>query len=315
MNNPISNFKKLLLGLATDIQLRREGKKLDARIREHSLHQNILYLREPGVTTERHLPDAEVIVSLTTFGPRLREVAVAIESIMEQTMLANRIILWLNEDLEKTPEMIPQSLRLLERRGLEIRYTRDIGSATKLIPALKAFPEAVIITVDDDIIYDFDMIDRMVSAHRRFPKAVCAGRIDRIIPTDDGRGLKLIYDKADDLYLTKEPLMQPMALGVGGVLYPPHSLHEDVFDTDLMKRLSPKADDVWFKAMALLAGTPVYPVNEMNPSGVLMLECRHYRQALALHTTNFLGGQDNVQLAAIIKHYPQILNHYKETSI
>lgn len=312
MNNPISNLKKLLLGLATDIQLRREGRKLDARIREHSLHQNILYRREPGVTALRHLPDAEVIVSLTTFGPRLREVAVAIESIMEQTMLPNRIILWLSDELENAPETIPQSLRLLERRGLEIRYTRDIGSATKLIPALRAFPEDVIITIDDDTLYDYDMIDRLVTAHRRFPTAVCAGRIDRIIPTDGGRGLKLLYDKADDLYLTKEPLMQPMALGVGGVLYPPHALHEDVFDTDLMHRLAPKADDIWFKAMELLAGTPVYPVNEMDPTDVRMLQCRHYRQALMLHTTNYLGGRDNIQLSAITKHYPRILKYYSD---
>lgn len=310
MNNPISNFKKLLLGLATDIQLRREGKKIDQRIREHTIHQNILYRREPGVTSDRHLPDRDITVSVTSFGPRIREVAVAIESIMEQTMLPNRIVLWLNDELEHSPEMIPQSLRLLKRRGLEIRYTRDLGSATKLIPALKAFPEDVIITIDDDIMYDFDMIDRMVTAHRRFPKAVCAGRIDRIITTDDGRNLKLIYDKADDLYLTHEPLMQPMALGVGGVLYPPHTLHADIFDIELMRRLAPKADDLWFKAMELLAGTPVYPVNEINPSDVLMLQCRHYRQALALHTSNFLGGQDNVQLTALVKHYPQILKYY-----
>lgn len=310
MINPISNFKKLLLGLATDIQLRREGKKIDARIREHTIHQNILYRHEPGITNSRQLPDRDITVSVTSFGPRIREVAMAIESIMEQTMLPNRIVLWLNDELKHSPEIIPQSLRLLERRGLEIRFTRDIGPATKLIPALKAFPEDVIITIDDDMMYDFDMIDRMITAHRRHPQAVCAGRIDRIVPSNDGEGLKLIYDKADDLYLTPAPIMQPMALGVGGVLYPPHALHDDVFDTELMHRLAPKADDLWFKAMELLADTPVYPVNESNPSDVLMMQCGHHRQVLMLHTANYLGGQDNVQLAAIVKHYPQILQYY-----
>lgn len=309
MNNPLSNFKKLLLGLATDIQLRREGKKIDARIREHSLHQNILYRREPGITTERHLPEGEVIISLTTFGPRIREVAVAIESIMEQTMLPNRIVLWLNEDLEKSPELIPQSLRLLERRGLEIRYTRDIGPGKKLIPALKKYPYDVIITIDDDIMYDFDLIDRMITAHRRFPRAVCAARIDRLIPSDDGRSLKLIYNQADDLYLTPHPIMQPMPVGVGGVLYPPHALHPDVLDVETMLQLTPKADDLWFKVMALRAGTPVYPINEVNPTQQL-LSCGHHRQALMLHTTNYLGGQDNVQLAALTKRYPEILQYY-----
>lgn len=309
MNNPLSNFKKLLLGLATDIQLRREGKKIDARIREHSLHQNILYRREPGITTERHLPDCEVIISLTTFGPRIREVAVAIESIMEQTMLPNRIVLWLNEDLENNPELIPQSLRMLERRGLEICYTRDIGSGKKLIPALKKYPNDVIITIDDDIMYDFDLIDRMITAHRRFPRAICAARIDRLIPSDDGRSLKLIYDQADDLYLTPQPIMQAMPVGVGGVLYPPHALHQDVLDVETMLQLCPKADDLWFKVMALRAGTPVYPINEINPTQQL-LSCAHHRQALMLHTSNYLGGQDNVQLATLTKRYPEILQYY-----
>lgn len=311
--NPLGNFKQFLLGLATDIQLRREGKKLDARIREHMLNQNIVFCREPGTTTVRHLPGRDIIVSLTTFGPRIREVARPIESIMEQTLLPNRIILWLDKAMESSPELIPASLRLLEKRGLEIHYTEDVGSATKLIPALKAYPEDVIITIDDDMLYDPDMIDRMVAAHRLHPEAVCAGRIDRIVTTDGGRGLRLTYNEAADLYLTKEPLMGPMALGVGAVLYPPHSLHDDVFDIKLMRELAPKADDLWFKVMELLAGTPVFPVNEVNPTDVLLLSSFHYRQALALHTTNYLGGQDNVQLAALVKHYPQILKHYTTT--
>jgi hypothetical protein len=42
--------------------------------------------------------------------------------------------------------------------------------------------------------------------------------------------------------------------GVGGVLYPPHSLAEEVFHVDAFQRLCPFADDIWFKAMALLQG-------------------------------------------------------------
>lgn len=307
MTNPISNFKKLLLGLATDLQLRREGVKLNTRIREHLLDQNILFRHDRGVADTRHLPDRAITVSLTTFGPRIRHVARSIESIMEQTLQPDRIVLWLGRDFEADPTLLPASLRLLERRGLEIRYTDDIGPATKLIPALRAFPDDVIITIDDDMLYDPDLIDRLVTAHRRFPEAVCAGRIDRIEPCDNGRSLRLTYNAAGDLYLTKKPLFQAMALGVGGVLYPPHSLHPDVSDTEKMMRLAPKADDLWFKAMELLAGTPVYPVNESDPTDTLLLSSFHYRQELALHTTNCLGGQDHRQLAALVRQYPSIL--------
>lgn len=314
--NPLSTYKQFLLGLATDTQLRREGRKLDTRLREHALNHNVIYLREPGTDPDTPiLPDGRsVIVSLTSFGPRIRYAATAIESVMEQTLLPNRIILWVSDSLEHSPWLIPASLRRLQKRGLEIRYTADIGPATKLIPALRAFPDDVIITIDDDCIYDTDMIDRLVTAHRLHPEAVCAGRIDHLAADNDGRSLRIVYNQADRYYLTRSPQIQPIALGIGGVLYPPHAMHPDVFDTDLMMRLCPKADDLWYKTMQLLAGTPVYPINDADPTDTLLLICAHYRQELALHTTNYLGGRDNVQLRALSAHYPQILDHYKDTA-
>lgn len=304
----LAKYKQFLIGLASDLQLRRESKKLDSRIREHALHQNILYNHEAGVTADRHIEGKDVIVSLTSFGPRIREVATTIESIMEQTLLPNRIILWLDCRLKDT-SAIPASLRLLQKRGLEIRYTNDIGPATKLIPAIREFPNDIIITVDDDMIYDYDLLDRLVSGHRRFPKAVCCGCLDKIT-YDPVEGPTLHYASGGELFLSTEPLMQPIAIGVAGALYPPGALHHDVFDTDLMLRLAPKADDLWFKAMELLAGTPIFPINEQDPTDVLMLQSGHYRQALALHTTNIYGGQDKKQLKALFDHYPELKNYY-----
>ena len=55
------------------------------------LEQNILYNKEVGISKTKYC-DHGIIVSLTTYGKRLYEVHLAIESIMEQTMKANRII-------------------------------------------------------------------------------------------------------------------------------------------------------------------------------------------------------------------------------
>jgi hypothetical protein len=48
-----------------------------------------------------------------------------------------------------------------------------------------------------------------------------------------------------------------MSIGYGGVLYPPGALHEDVQQRDIFLALTPRADDLWFKAMSLMAGTEV----------------------------------------------------------
>ena len=59
------------------------------------MEQNILHLHESGIVDTKYC-DHEIIVSLTTYGKRFYDVAITIESIMEQTMKANRIILWID---------------------------------------------------------------------------------------------------------------------------------------------------------------------------------------------------------------------------
>ena len=51
-----------------------------------------------------------------------------------------------------------------------------------------------------------------------------------------------------------------MQTGVGGVLYPPHSLDEKMLDPSLFMALAPTVDDVWFWAAAVSKGTYVVPL-------------------------------------------------------
>jgi hypothetical protein len=44
-------------------------------------------------------------------------------------------------------------------RGLEVRLCKNYRSYKKPIPALKEFPEVIIITFDDDILYPYDMVE------------------------------------------------------------------------------------------------------------------------------------------------------------
>ena len=177
------------------------------------LIQNMLYRTEPGVSSVRCCGE-ELIVSLSTFGRRIHGVALTIESLMEQTVRPNRIILNLDSEFGK-PGRIPGSLKLLEKRGLEIRFFRDCGPYMKLLPTLRDFPEATVITVE------LPFVDW------------------RFAPND----------------CEPSPLLQPE--GVRGVLYPPHSLDERVFDEKLFMSLCPSTDDFWFKTMGLLHGTQV----------------------------------------------------------
>ena len=55
--------------------------------------------------------------------------------------------------------------------------------------------------------------------------------------------------------------------GVGGVLYPPGSLDEEVYNETTFVSICEYADDVWFNAMALKKGTLVNKVYTRNSSG------------------------------------------------
>ena len=98
-----------------------------------------------------------MIISLTSFPARLPQIGKCLQSLIDQLEEEDRLVLWLGE--EKFPnrmEDVPANIRALSTEAggsVEIRFTHDRRSFTKLLPALKSFPDDCIITVDDDTIY------------------------------------------------------------------------------------------------------------------------------------------------------------------
>ena len=207
----------------------------------------VLESTKKGITDTRYC-DNEIIVSLTTYGKRIYEAYYAIESIMQQSAKPNRIILWLENDFKNTT--LPVTLQNQVKRGLEIRYCTDIKSYKKLIPALTAFPSAAIITIDDDAIYHFDLIENLINEHIQNRELILCGRLHRIKLLKTNK--PAAYTKWIDCYdgFDLSPLNFPT--GVGGVLYPPNCFTQEVLNEDVFMGICQYADDIWFKAMALL---------------------------------------------------------------
>ena len=231
------------------------------------LWDKTLHSKDRGVSDERYC-DEEVVVSLTTYGDRIHDVHLAIESIMQQTMLPNRIVLWLAED-EFQGKALPVALRMQQERGLEIAYCEDLRSYKKLIPSLRRFPEACIVTVDDDVAYNPDFIEKMVRAHKEYPTDICASRIHRIVLDAAGKPAPYLEWQ---LCVEKCPKENNLAFftGCGGILYPPGCLPEEVFNQDVYMEICSSADDVWFNAMRLLNGVKVTKVFSISPVGDFM---------------------------------------------
>lgn len=260
-----------------------------ANTRKEFLKYTTLSSQDKGVT-DSPLCDHEVVASLTTYKERIHEVYLTIESIMQGTVKPNRIILWLAED-EFTEDDLPIVLKKQRERGLEIRYCKDIRSYKKIIPTLQLCPESCIITLDDDIIYEPDLLEHLIASYKKYPNCVSACRT-RVLETEPN-GMPLPYLEWQSGQHLNEPSYRNFLTSGGGTLFPPHLLHKEVLDENTFMTLTPTADDVWLNAMLLLNGVKVVKAFTHNPNGndFLMNESEHVKPLWVGNNTE--GGNDS----------------------
>ena len=203
-----------------------------------------------GVSSDH---STNVIISLTTFKQRINDVHLTIESLFQQSRKADRVVLWLSAE-DFSADDIPAILQKQCERGLEIRFCeKDLGPYTKFYYALQAFPESLILTVDDDILYPLDLVDQLYRAYRKHPDMIHCHRAHKMLLDSDGEILP--YKKWKRFTQNTQPALDLFPTGVGGVLYFPGCFDDEILNKEAFLRLSPNADDVWLKAMSLKKGT------------------------------------------------------------
>lgn len=252
-----------------------------------------------------NISNQQVIVSMTSFPAAISYAQKAIESILNGSVLPNKVILYLTFS-QFGEKGIPQELLNLSQNNpkFEIRnYDKDIRSYRKLIPALTDFPDAIIVTVDDDVAYNKNMLRDLLHFHMQYPNAILAHRVKLMKPGKPYRKWKK-YRWYNFLFKKIHSNFRNIQTGVGGVLYPPHSLKTEMLDVNLFTRIAPTTDDIWFWAAAVANDRPVIPIpfGYNKPKGV------GKPQVLSLKTTNFKSGTDRnaAALNAIIEKYPEI---------
>ena len=196
-----------------------------------------------------------VIVSFTSFPARIADVWKVVESLKRQNVQPEKIILWLSELQFPDHNSIPDSLWEREDELFEIRMVKeDIRSHKKFYYVMQEFPDKAFVTCDDDIYYDPDMIKRLLKTSSIFPGCIIANISVRMQFDEQGTILPYLqWDRQPEPY-SKDDCFQ---VGVGGVLYPPNTLHKLTLRKDLFMSLTPMADDIWLNCMARLNGTCV----------------------------------------------------------
>lgn len=280
-------------------------KYIDLKTDEIKFHSSSLFYmdktmnnKESGITNELYNTESFTI-SLTTYDKRIFDVYLTIESIMQQTLKANRIVLWLAEE-DFNPNNIPETLKFQQKRGLTIKFCKDIRSYKKLIPSLKEYPNDVIITIDDDVIYNIDLLEKMIRSYQNDPQYIYFNRGHLITFNKNGSIAPYKYWK----WQTNEtrPSHLYMPTGVGGVLYPPGSFNEEVFNEEIFMTLCRSGDDIWFKAMSYLNNKQAKRIKTKSNLGEDYIE-NVKMQDIALAQINNGKNQNDEQLKYVFAHY------------
>lgn len=251
----------------------------------------------------RHPREKRIVVSLTTIPFRVEAAAKVISIMLHQTMKPDAIVLYLGKELFGDSEL-PELLKEEMECGVRVEYREDLICHTKYFYAMQDYPDDIVITVDDDIVYSEDLIETLYKTYCMFPNAVSALRVHQI--TFNSKNEIAPYDQwkicNSDYILV--PSLKLLALGVGGVLYPPHLLPEETFDLGELKRLSPRQDDLWLKIMELKRDIPVVLARRYEP--LLYIEGT---QEVRLCDTNFYDDKNDIQMAALLKAYNVVENN------
>lgn len=204
----------------------------------------------PVKSSLNHDLPGELIVSLTSYPARFPALALTLTCLLRQTMRADRIILWLGVG---DALRLPAEVRALQAHGLEIRETMDLRAYTKLIPALQSFPEAYVVTADDDLFYPKGWLAALVDTFDRASPEIICHRAH--MPTFNADGSLGPYRRWRWEARCPEGSAVLFPTGVGGVLYAPGLLSPQVTDVATFKDICPYNDDVWLYFMGRKVGT------------------------------------------------------------
>lgn len=197
----------------------------------------------------------DLIVSFTSFPARIDKVWMVVECLKRQSVLPEKMILWLSKEQFPTYDSIPQSLQAQVDDLFEIRMVDgDLRSHKKYYYAACEYPNKTIVTCDDDVFYHPDILLYLLKAHKKYPHCVIANITRQMSFTEKGELQPYTLWKQT---LEGGPSPYNVQIGVGGVLYPPHSLSELLLRKDLFLSLAPLADDLWLHLMARLKETQI----------------------------------------------------------
>ena len=241
----------------------------------------------------------DLFISLTSFPKRLSTISKTLETLFAQTVRCDRIVLWLTEEeFENKESQIPAELKAYVKAGkLSIEWSDlNLRPHNKYYHSMHKYPDSIIVTVDDDLYYPEDLIEKLYLSYLEYPKYVSASRVHLMMFDKEEKLIPYVRWIKEVDYCIHKPAMQLFATGTGGVLYPPHILDESLIDYHVFNDFCPTADDYWLKVIELLSDVPVVLARKHSVFGMT-----EGSQEVSLLSINVMRNGNDKQIKGVYK--------------
>lgn len=248
-----------------------------------------------------HLAEQKIdaIVSLTSYGERLKELQYTLYSLVSQSIRPERIVVNL---AEKDFLSIPPILKVFEKYGVEYCKTEDLKSYKKLIPTLQKYPNKIIVTADDDLYYPSDWLEKLWKAHIEYPDCVIC-HLTKSVSFNNGKLIPYNDLKYNNGFIS--PSFSNFILSGAGTLFLPEKFYSDICNIGLFIKLCPFADDIWDYFMCILNKTKIMQISHSYTNVCYVNPYREYgiTYGATLSDQNVTLNKNDTQFQAVMKHY------------
>ena len=172
---------------------------------------------------------------------------------------------------------------------------------------MQEFPDAIIITVDDDFYYNQKLCQWLVEEY----ESVIAQGVQAVVGSWASvetvtKGEFAPYNDWPDGYGSHTNEHWSLKAG-NGTLYPPHVFDDEICKSEVFMQLAPTADDLWFWAMERWQNIPIRQISMgrygLHRSVNRLLQYDYEHQTDALTYINDVQDNNEEQFRALVERY------------
>ena len=198
-----------------------------------------------------------ILISCTTTQERVDKLFYTIESLKYQNKKPDKIIVNLSKEpylkdsgIEKIPVWLSENAKVV------VNFVKNTGPYRKLLPVFDmANDDDMIITIDDDVIYHEEWLNKLVTAGEKKRNAIVCGKARVMKKNFFGKWQS--YSRWNQLE-TMEEGHNILPIGCAGILYRKNLIDKEFINNKKFLLLAPTCDDLWFRMASIRMGIEVF---------------------------------------------------------